>query len=338
MGTCGRDIFETCLNERYNKHMGIYTSLILFIIGFYILVKSASILVNGATSLARLYNISTWFIGVAIVGAGTSLPEFSVSVASALSGDTIGLSTIIGTNIFNILVILGFSALFIPIILKKQWVTNDFFVHSGVIAIAAAVILLPLFGDSAFIGVTRDEGLFLFILLLVWLWFLFHRRISEEETSDYKIFALFTSVIMVCAGIIGVFFGGQWVVAGARTIAELFGVSDTLIGLTIVAIGTSLPELTVSFVALFKRTVAIAVGNVIGSSILNFLGIIGITALIQPILISETIRFDMFVVLLASLLLIFAAFVGRRFVIGRAEGVFFIVLYIAYIIFIIMRG
>jgi len=224
--------------------MSISLSLILFVVGFYILVKAASILVNGSTSIAKFFNISTWFIGVAIVGAGTSLPEFSVSVASALSGNNIGLGTIIGTNTFNILVILGLSALFIPIQMKKQWVENDFMIHIGAILVAAAVIILPLFGDQTFIGVTRGEGLFLFILLLMWLWFLFHRKVSEEESADYKVFTLVTSVVMVIGGIIGVFIGGQWVVNGAKTMAELFGVSPTLIGLTIVAIGTSLPELT----------------------------------------------------------------------------------------------
>jgi len=319
--------------------MDIVFPLILFVVGLYILVKGAGILVNGSTSIAKFFNISTWFIGVAIVGAGTSLPEFSVSVASALSGNNVGLGTIIGTNTFNILVILGLSALFFPIHLKKQWVEGDLVIHIGAILVAAVVILLPLFGDEAFIGVTRDEGLFLFALLLAWLWYLFHRKVSEEEAFDYKVFALFTSVLMVIGGIIGVFVGGLWVVNGAKTIAELFGVSPALIGLTVVAVGTSLPELTVSVVALFKRTTAIAVGNIIGSSILNFLGIIGITALIRPVPVFETVQFDIFVVLAAATALFLAMFIGReRYTLSRPEGLLFVMGYLAYLIFIIMRG
>lgn len=318
--------------------MGIYASLFLFVVGLYILVKGAGILVNGAISLARLYNISTWFIGVAIVGFGTSLPEFSVSIASALNGDSIGLGTIIGTNIFNILVILGLSAIFIPIQFKKQWVEKDLVIHIGAILAATVVILVPLFGDATFIGVTKDEGIFLLFLLAVWLWTLFHRKVSEDDAMDYKIFTLFSSVIMVLVGFVGVFVGGQWVVGGAKTIAELFGVSDALIGLTVVAIGTSLPELTVSLVALFKRTTAIAVGNVIGSSILNFLGIIGITALIRPVSAFVEVRFDILVVLGAAVLLFLAMFSGKRYVLSRFEGFLAVLLYLSYIVFIIIRG
>lgn len=318
--------------------MELFFSLTLFIIGFYILIKGASILVNGATSIAKLYNISSWFIGVVIVGIGTSIPEFSVSVASVFNGNNIGMGTIIGTNIFNILVILGFSALFYPIIMKKEWVTIDFLLNLGAVVIAALVIIFPLLGDNNFSGVTKEEGIVLTALLFLWVFFMFQRRMSEEDTADYKIFTLLTSVVLVIAGFLGVFFGGSFVVRGAETIATLFGASPTLIAITIVAIGTSLPELAVSMVALFKRTVGIAVGNVIGSNIINFLGIIGATAFLRAIPIEETFRFDILPAVLAVLLLFAVMFIGKPLTLSRSKGVLFIVIYIIYIIFIIMRG
>jgi len=321
--------------------VSIFPSLVLFFIGFYILVKGAGILVNGSTSIAKIFNISAWFIGVVIVGFGTSLPEFSVSIASALNGNNIGLGTIIGTNIFNVLVILGLSAIFIPIHFKKYWVVSDLVIHIGAVLATTVVITLPLFaflGDRILFGITRVEGVFLLVLLFVWIWALFRRKVSTEEKLDYKAFTVLTSITMVIAGTAGVFIGGQWVVGGAKTIAEIFNVSPELIGLTVVAMGTSLPELTVSVVALFKRTSAIAVGNVIGSSVINFLGIVGITAVVQPISTLATIHFDIFVMLGVACLLFVFTFFDKRYVLSRGEGFLFIVVYVSYLVFIVMRG
>jgi len=222
--------------------------------------------------------------------------------------------------------------------MKKHWVMNDFITHIGAIFAATVVILLPIFGNKSFEGVTRDEGFFLLILLFFWLWVLFNRKISEDEDIEYKAFTFATSIIMVIAGVIGVFIGGQWVVGGAITIATLLNVGPELIGLTLVAIGTSLPELTVSVVALFKRSPGIAVGNIIGSSVLNFLGIIGVTALIKPISTFSTVQFDIFTVLYASVALFVLMFIGKKYTLGRFEGLFFITAYLLYIIFIIIRG
>jgi len=318
--------------------MEFVTSLILFIVGFYILVRGARVLVNGSTSIAKIFNISTWFVGVVIVGFGTSIPEFSISIASVFNGNTIGMGTIIGTNIFNVLVILGLTALFFPITMKKQWVMKDFVINVGAVFAAVLVITLPLFGDQTFSGVTRDEGLFLVALLVAWLWFMFNRQVGEEGVADFKVFTIFTSVIMIIAGFVGVFVGGQWVVSGAKTLADLFGVSPNLVALTIVAVGTSLPEFAVSVTALFQRTVGIAVGNIIGSSILNFLGIIGVTALLRPIPIFESVRFDVIVALTVAILLFVVMFIGKRYLLSRAEGAFFVVSYVLYLVLIITRG
>jgi cation:H+ antiporter len=318
--------------------MEISLPLILFFIGFYILIKGASILVRGAVSIARLFNISNWFIGVVIVGIGTSIPEFSINIASVFNGSTIGLGTIIGSNTFNILFILGFSAIFFPIQMKKEWVFKDFLLNIVSILAAACVIIFPIFGDSEFLGVTRSEALFLFILFIAWLLFMFFRKAKFDGVADAKVFTVFSSFVMIIAGIIGVFIGGKWVVHGAEVIASLFNVSSTLIALTIIAAGTSLPEFTVSIVAMIKKRTGIAVGNIVGSNIFDFLGIIGITALLRPIVIVNKLQFDISAALGAALLLFALTFIGRKYILSRIEGLIFIMSYIAYIVFMIWRG
>lgn len=318
--------------------MGIEISLVLFFIGFYILIKGARILVNGTVSIAHIFNISNWFIGVVIVGIGTSIPELSINLSSVFNGNTIGLGTIIGSNTFNILFILGVSAFLYPITMKREWVLKDFLFNIGAVLISSVVIIFPLFGEGEFLGVTRLEALFLLGFFALWIWYMFHRKHGDEGVSDYKIFSAFTSFLMVVAGFIGVFIGGRWVVGGAETIAGLFGVSDSLIGLTVVAAGTSVPELTVSIVALMERKTGIAVGNIVGSNIFDFLGIIGLTALLKPIEIFSHVRFDIFAALFATLLLFALTFIGRKYILSRIEGLIFILGYVTYLVLVIWRG
>lgn len=318
--------------------MEIGISLALFFIGFYILIKGAKTLVNGAVSVVRIFNISNWFIGVVIVGIGTSIPELSVNIASVFNGNTIGLGAIIGSNTFNILFILGISAVFYPIAMKREWVMKDFILNIAAVLVAAIVIIFPLFGDNGFLGVTRQESVFLLALFIGWIWYMFRRNHNEEKNADYKIFSAFASFVMVVVGIVGVFVGGRWVVGGAETIAKLFNASPSLIGLTIVAIGTSLPELTVSVVALIKRKTGIAVGNIVGSNIFDFLGIIGMTALLRPVATFPSVQFDIFAALGSAFLLFALTFIGRKYILSRLEGLIFITGYILYLIFIIWRG
>ncbi|OGD66219.1 hypothetical protein A2Z61_00120 [Candidatus Campbellbacteria bacterium RIFCSPLOWO2_02_35_12] len=313
-------------------------SLILFFTGFYILIKGAKILIDGAISIARIFNISNWFTGVVIVGIGTSIPEFSINIASVFNNSPVGISAIIGSNTFNILFILGVSALFCPISMKKEWVIKDFLFNIIAVVVSAVVIIFPLFGKSGFLGVERIEALFLLTLFIGWSLYMFNRKIDDEKNVDYKIFSAFSSFVMIIVGFIGVFVGGHWVVDGAETIAVFFNASPALIGLTIVAAGTSLPELTVSMVALFKRRTEIAVGNIIGSNIFDFLGILGITALFRPIVVPSSAQFDIFATLGSVFLLFALTFIGRKYILSRTEGLIFIIGYILYLFFIIWRG
>ncbi|HEC32704.1 MAG TPA: sodium:calcium antiporter [Candidatus Kaiserbacteria bacterium] len=309
-------------------------SLILFFIGFIILVTGARLLVKGAISIARILKISTWVIGIAIVGIGTSIPELSISISSTLVGNNVGLGAIIGGNTFNLLMILGLVAFFSPVYIRREWY-KDILINIAAVVIAILVILFPVSGGS-FLGITRVEGGMLLFLFIVWFIFMLRREVVEDDGIDYKIFTAFTSSIMIAVGILGVFIGGEWVVAGAEDLALFFSVSPTVIGLTIVGIGTSLPELVVSLVALLNGHKGIAVGNIIGSNVFGFLGILGITGLIKPLPVLEGIQSDAFVAVFASIVVaVLILFIGKRGMLSRAEGVFLVLAYIAYIFFIL---
>jgi len=318
--------------------MELFTTVLLFFVGFFILVRGAQILIKGATSVASLFNVSKWFIGLVIIGIGTSIPEFSINIASALNGNIIGLETIVGSSTFNILFILGLSAFFYPLTLKKVWISRDIVIDLAAILLVVTVVTLPILGSSFFLGISQAEGLLLAGLLIFWMGFMFMQKATVDSGVDVKVFTLFTSIIMILAGIVGVFLGGRWVVGGAEAIAVVAGISPALIALTVVAIGTSLPELVVSLVALFKKETGIAIGNIIGSNIFNFLGILGITALIRPIVVPEMFRFDILISLGAVFILFVLALVGKRYMLSRPEGIFMILLYLLYLSFIIVRG
>jgi cation:H+ antiporter len=319
--------------------MPILWSLALFLVGFYILTKGANVLIRGASSLARLFGLSPWFIGMVIVGIGTSIPEFSINVASVFNGNTIGLATIIGSNTFNTLFVLGAAAVIAPLSFRREWILRDLPLNALTVLLAAAAILFPIFGDTSVAGVSRFEGTALVILLLIWIAFMLRHQHTPDEGIDPKVFSWATSLLFIAAGLVGVFFGGQWVIESASAIATFIGISPALVGFTVVAIGTSLPELVVSIVAATKKQYSIAIGNVIGSNIFDFLGIIGITALLRPITVAESLRFDIFATFGATLVLfLFTLLFGKRFHIGRTEGFFFIALYFAYFVFLFVRG
>ncbi|PIP86765.1 sodium:proton exchanger [Candidatus Campbellbacteria bacterium CG11_big_fil_rev_8_21_14_0_20_44_21] len=310
--------------------------IILFAIGFYILIKGAQILIRGASSMARIFGLSPWFVGIAIVGIGTSIPELSINLASVWNGQGIGLSTIIGSNTFNILAILGLSALFSPIMTRDSWV-KDIWFNLLAITIASIFIIFPILGETSFSGITQIEGFVLLALFSVWM-FILLRRPEETESREEEIFTVLVSNMMILGGIVGVFIGGRWVVQGAEFIASALGVSEALIGLSIVAIGTSLPELTVSLTAALKREPAIALGNVVGSNIFDFLGILGLTSILRPISVTSDFRFDIFAALGAGLLLILAVYFNKRHEVTRKEGVLFVLSYVLYLIIVLSRG
>lgn len=307
--------------------------LLLFFAGFYILIKGANLLVDGSSSLARRFNISNIVIGLVIVGIGTSIPEFAISFLANLTGKGgIGLGTIIGSNTFNILFVLGVSALVVPLAFKTVWIERDL-TWNIVAVFSAAIVALP-FGDGT---ISRGEGVLMLIVFCLWLYIIVRHshNVREDDGRPVKIMTLPLILGLILAGLAGVILGGKWVVDGASVIARELGIGEGLIGLTIVGIGTSLPEFAVTFVAALRREPGIAVGNIIGSNIFDFLMILGFGALFRPIIFPPEMAADIMVTILSAVLLYGFMYSGRRYVLQRFQGFVMLLLYLAYLRYII---
>jgi cation:H+ antiporter len=317
--------------------MGVLSSLVLFCVGFAVLITGARLLIHGATSVAHYFALSAWFIGLIIVGVGTSIPELSINLAAALEHNAVGLATIVGSNIFTMLFVLGSIAIVRPISIRTNWVLSDFPINIISVLAVTAVVLLPIAGPVDFIGVTRGEGVLLVFLFGAWLRYQLSRRQSIEDPIDYRVFTILSSILMIIFGIGGVFLGGLWIVHGAETIALLLGMPPALVGLTIVAVGTSVPELAVSSVAVAQRKTSVAVGNIIGSNVFTFFGVIGITTVIQPLQDIDALGDDLLVAILAASLAWLLLFIGRRYTYSRIEGAVLVGAYLAYLALLFLR-
>jgi len=317
----------------------MFITTVLFFSGFYILVKGSGWMTDGASALARRMNVSSWVIGLVIVGIGTSIPEFSIAVISnVLHVEGITLGTIIGSNTFNLLFILGISAIFFPLTFKEGWIERD--LVWNVLAVLAAFLfgLHSLAFDPPGV-ISQYEGLALLSLFLVWIYFSLKK--PDDKTIDGESkghFTLPVVILMLFVGLVGVFVGGRWVVDGAVAIAGELGLSEKLIGLTIVGIGTSLPELVVSLVAVSKKQVGIAVGNIVGSNIFDFLMILGLGAVISPIEFSPNFYFDIWITFISATALLAFMFVGQKYVLTRGKGVVLVLGYIVYLVYLAVRG
>jgi cation:H+ antiporter len=314
---------------------------LLFIFGFVFLIKGANMLVDGASSIAKKRNISPIVIGLTIVSFGTSAPEFIVSILASANGNTeIAIGNILGSNIANILLILGISALIYPLATKKNTVWKEI-----PLSLMAALMLAVLVNDARIdgdssSGLTRIDGIVLIGFFIIFLFYTFgiSKVSGDGDDMEIKEMSYSKSILFIIAGLLGLTFGGKWIVDGAVQIALLFDVSESLIGLTIVAIGTSLPELATSAVAAYKKQTDIAIGNVVGSNIFNIFWILGFSALIRPLPFNETSDFDLGMTILASLILFVIMFIGKRQLIQRWQGLFMIFVYIAYLGLLITRS
>jgi len=251
---------------------------LLLILGLIFLLKGADLLVSGATSIARKFNVSDLVIGLTIVAFGTSSPELIVNLFASISGNTeIAIGNIVGSNISNILLILGISSIIYPLTVGKGTVWKEIPLN-----FLSAIVLLALandiFIDKADANViSRIDGIILMLFFIIFIYYTIGLAKAENHTDfEYKKHGTWKAIAMVAVGIVGLAFGGKWVVDGAIVIASKFGLSEALIGLTIVAVGTSLPELATSATAAYKRNTDIAIGNVVGSNLFNiFLQLVG---------------------------------------------------------------
>jgi cation:H+ antiporter len=320
----------------------MFLTIILFIIGFVLLIKGADILVDGASSIAFKWGVSSLVIGLTIVAFGTSAPELVVNLLASINGNTeLAIGNILGSNTSNILLILGISAIIYPLVVNKGTTWKEIpFAFLGVVVLFFLVTDRTIDTD-AWMGISRMDGLVLLSFFIIFLYYIFgiaKQTNDGKEQEKPKIYSNSRSVLMIIFGMTGLVLGGKWIVDGAISFATYFELSEALIGLTVVAIGTSLPELATSAVAAYKKNVDIAIGNIVGSNIFNIFWILGISSVIAPIPFSSELIFDLFVTSIATTFLFFALFVGKKLTIQRSQGVLFVILYIIYIIYLVIRG
>lgn len=319
-------------------------TFILFIIGFVLLVKGADVMVTGASALAKRLGVSALVIGLTIVAFGTSAPELVVNLLASLNGNTdIAIGNVVGSNIANILLILGISAIIYPLAVQEgtAWKEIPF-------ALLAILVLFFMASDSVLNGdvssvLSRGDGLVLISFFVIFMYYIFgvaKKTPAQEDNAEEPIpdLSSFRSIGMIVGGLVALVIGGKWIVDGAVSFASMFGVSQSLIGLTIVAVGTSLPELATSVVAASRKQADIAVGNVVGSNIFNVFWILGISATIAPLPFAETLLRDVLLATLVTLALFLALFIGKRHTLDRWQGALFVAMYIFYIGYLILRG
>ena len=315
---------------------------VLFLIGFLLLFKGASFLLVGASGIARMLKVSDLVIGLTVVAFGTSFPELSVNIFATMKGNTeIAIGNILGSNVFNILLILGVSAIIYPLKVSKGTVWKEI-----PLPLLAAVLLGISANDKLIDGgsvsaLTRIDGLILLSFFVIFLYYIFGIAKSPEISNTNqpaKEHGLRKSIFLVVLGLFCLMIGARWTVNGAVKLALALGASESLIGLTIVAAGTSLPELATSSVAAYKKNTDIAVGNIVGSNIFNIFFILGISSVIRPLPFQARSNVDIGVTVISSFLLFLCMFTGKRRFLDRWEGSVFILLYGAYIIFLIIRG
>ncbi len=313
---------------------------VLFLAGFFLLIKGAGWLIDGATSFAEKYSIPHVVIGLTIVAFGSSAPEFAVNVmASVQKNSSLAFGNIVGSNIVNIAFILGVVSIIYPLTVQKATLKNEI-----PLVIVTSLVLFSMANDHFLDGasgniISRIDGIILIGFFLVFLRYIRHISKSSTNSSDeeYKILPLWQSVVYIFIGLGGLILGGDWIVGGAVAIARFFQISEGVIGLTIVAIGTSLPELAASTVAAMKKNSDIAIGNIVGSVLFNMLWVLGITTIVYPMELKAENNVDLLVMTSLGILLFVFIFGNAKKMLLRVHGVFFLIIYFAYNLYLILN-
>lgn len=313
----------------------------LLIFGFLLLIKGASWLVDGGSSMARCLGISDLFIGLTVISLGTSMPEFFIDTTAAAGGNTgLVIGSIIGSNVANILLILGIGALIFPLVFRHNttWKEIPFtFLAAAMVFILGNDGLVDGAQDS-FLG--RIDGLVLVSFFVIYIYYLadIAKNESRRQAQSCPRGSMRASLLRVVFGLIGLFLGAQAVVNTAVFIAGRLNVSQNLIGLAVVSIGSTLPELTATVVAAMKKRPELALGNIVGSNIANIFLVLGLCAIIRPLPLRPQDNFAIGIAILASLLLFLSAFVGRRHTLDRWTGGLFVSIYVFYLISVLRMG
>lgn len=312
--------------------MEVLWSVVLLAIGFVLLIKGADFFVEGSSSVAKMLKVPSIIIGLTIVAMGTSLPECAVSITASMTGNNaLAVSNAVGSNIFNLMVVCGFCALFNPLVVDKSTLKKEF-----PFSMICAVLLLVCGYLSMTLG--RADGLILlavFVCFLIWMVRSALKARAAAGDEEYEVLPVWKCIVFIIGGIIAIKFGGDFVVEGASAIAAKMGLSQNLIGLTIVACGTSLPELVTSVVAAKKNELDMALGNVIGSNIFNILFVLGAAAAISPIgFIMENVVDIVILIAMSAIVWVFA---WTKKVLDKKEGILMLVMYAAYLVYICVR-
>lgn len=310
---------------------------LLIIAGFVLLTGGANFLINGATGLAAKLNISNLVIGLTVVAFGTSAPELVVNVVAAIEGSNeIALTNVLGSNSINTFVILGMSALFYPLLAQRSTIRVEI-----PLSLFAAVAVLVL-GSGMFLspvkGLSRLDGVFLllcFTLFIIYIFYLGRKGKAPVADENYKPMGIAKAVSLVVGGLACLAIGAEMIVRSAVNLAVSWGVSQAVVGVTIVALGTSLPELATSVAAAYKKSSDIAVGNIIGSNIFNVFLVLGVSAVIRPLPMYPNLVADAAVAASGSLLVLFFAGLGKKHTLKRIHGIILLAVYAAYLAWII---
>lgn len=327
--------------HKFIVEKGIFMAYILLIIGFVLLIKGADLFVDGSSNIAKLLRIPSILIGLTIVAFGTSSPEATVSIIAALEGSAdVSLGNIVGSNIFNLTLVVGIAAFIFPLKVENETIRKEI-----PFTLLASAVLLILMGDVALQGfgdnlLTRSDGLIFLLFLSIYMYYVIEVALkSRGKSSDEKIPADIKwgkNILITLLGLAGIIIGGQMVVTNGTEIAYSLGMSETLVGLTIIAIGTSLPELVTSIAAALKKESEIALGNIVGSNIFNILFVLGASSLITPLPVNGKVFIDIIIMILLTVLLL--VFSRTNFRIGKREGMTLAIVYIVYLVFIILRN
>lgn len=308
-------------------------SVVLLLVGLALVVYGSDILVDGASAVAKKIGISDFVIGIVIVGFGTSCPELVVSVTGALEGSSaIALGNVVGSNIFNVLFILGLTAVLSPIAITRQNKSIDIPILLGVTLFFCLIVLKG--------TLNRIDAVIFLLIFAAYIYYNFKtgkQDSEEEDVNGGKSHSMLVSILMIAAGLAGLIFGGKMFVNHAVDIAHRLGASEKFIAITILAVGTSLPELMTCIVAIAKKKGQLALGNIVGSNVFNILFILGVSGLIMPMQTSSMNYVDLSVLMLAALILFVFAFASRKQQLSKAAGFTMLAVEVAYMVYLFIQ-